>query len=52
LQAILAMPAVKKRLLELSLDAQGSTPEQASELLSQDIRRWTEVIAKSKIEKQ
>jgi tripartite-type tricarboxylate transporter receptor subunit TctC len=51
LQAILAMPEVKKRLLELSLDAQGSTPEQASELLSQDIRRWTEVIAKSKIEK-
>lgn len=51
LQAILAMPEVKKRLLELSLDAHGSTPEQASELLSQDIRRWTEVIAKSKIEK-
>jgi len=51
MQAILAMPEVKKRLLELSLYAQGSTPEQASDLLSQDIRRWTEVIAKSKIEK-
>jgi tripartite-type tricarboxylate transporter receptor subunit TctC len=50
-QAILAMPDVKKRLLELSLYAQGSTPEQASDLLNQDIRRWTEVIAKSKIEK-
>jgi len=51
LQNILALPEVKKRLLELSLYAQGSTPEQASELLSQDIRRWTEVIAKSKVEK-
>jgi tripartite-type tricarboxylate transporter receptor subunit TctC len=51
LQAILAMPEVKKRLLELSLYAQGSTPEQVSDLLSQDIRRWTEIIAKSKIEK-
>ena len=51
LQTILALPEVKKRLLELSLYAQGSTPEQASELLSQDIRRWTEVIAKSKVEK-
>jgi len=51
IQSILAMPDVKKRLLELSLYAQGSTPEQATELLNQDIRRWTEVIAKSKIEK-
>ena len=50
-QTILAMPDVKKRLLELSLYAQGSTPEQAADLLNQDIRRWTEVIAKSKIEK-
>lgn len=52
LQTILALPEVKKRLLELSLYAQGSTPEQAAEILNQDIRRWTEVLAKSKIEKQ
>ena len=51
LQTILAMPEVKKRLLELSLYAQGSTPEQAADILNQDIRRWTEVVAKSKIEK-
>jgi tripartite-type tricarboxylate transporter receptor subunit TctC len=51
LQTILAMPDVKKRLLELSLYAQGSTPEQAAELLNQDIKRWGEVIAKSRIEK-
>lgn len=52
LQTILALPEVKKRLLELSLYAQGSSPEQAAEILNQDIRRWTEVLAKSKIEKQ
>jgi tripartite-type tricarboxylate transporter receptor subunit TctC len=51
LQTILALPDVKKRLLELSLYAQGSTPEQAAELLNQDIKRWGEVIAKSRIEK-
>ena len=51
LQTILGMPDVKKRLLELSLYAQGSTPEQAAELLNQDIKRWGEVIAKSRIEK-
>lgn len=51
LQTILALPDVKKRLLELSLYAQGSTPEQAAEILNQDIRRWSEVIAKAKIEK-
>ena len=51
LQTVLALPEVKKRLLELSLYAQGSTPEQAAEILNQDIRRWTDVVAKSKIEK-
>jgi len=51
LQTILALPDVKKRLMELSLYAQGSTPEQAAELLNQDIKRWGEVIAKSRIEK-
>jgi len=51
LQTILALPEVKKRLLELSLYAQGSTPEQAAELFYQDIRRWTDVIGKSKVEK-
>ena len=52
LQAILKMPDVKKRLSDVSLYAEGSTPEQASELLSFDIKRWADVIAKAKIEKQ
>jgi tripartite-type tricarboxylate transporter receptor subunit TctC len=52
LQGILALPDVKSRLSELSLDAQGSTPEQVEELLQSDIRRWTEVIARAQIEKK
>ena len=52
LQTILNMPDVKARLSELSLYAQGSTPEQARELLQSDIRRWSEVIARARIEKK
>ncbi len=50
--AALALPDVKKRMAELNLDAQGSTPEQAGEVLANDIKRWAEVIARAKIEKQ
>ena len=46
------LPDVKKRLSDVNLYAQGSTPEQAANLLAQDIRRWGEVISKAKIEKQ
>ena len=50
--AALALPEVKKRMAELNLDAHGSTPEQAGEVLANDIKRWAEVITKAKIEKQ
>jgi tripartite-type tricarboxylate transporter receptor subunit TctC len=46
------MPEVKKRLSEVNLYAQGSTPEQAADILAQDVRRWGEVITKAKIDKQ
>ena len=52
IQAILAKPDVIKRLADLNLHAQGSTPEQATDILNRDIKRWTDVIAKAKIEKQ
>ena len=52
LQTVLAQPEVKKRLLDLSLVAQGSTPEQLGELLGFEIKRWGEVIARAKIAKQ
>ena len=52
IQTVMDMPEVKKRLSDLNLYAQGSTPEKAADLLSQDIRRWGEVIARAKLEKQ
>ena len=52
LQVILAMPDVKARLSELSLYAQGSTPEQVGDILQADIKRWADVIQRAKIEKK
>ena len=52
IQKVMDMPDVKKRLSDVNLYAQGSTPEQAASLLAQDIRRWGEVISKARIEKQ
>ena len=52
IQAIMDMPDVKKRLADVNLNAQGSTPEQAAEVLAADIRRWHDVIVKAKIDKQ
>ena len=52
IQTIMDMPDVKKRLSDVNLNAQGSTPEQAAEVLTADIRRWHEVIVKAKIDKQ
>jgi tripartite-type tricarboxylate transporter receptor subunit TctC len=51
-QAAMAESDVKKRLLELNLNAQGSTPAQLTEHLVADVRRWSDVIAKAKIERQ
>jgi len=52
IQAVMDMPEVKKRLSEVNLYAQGSTPEQAADILAQDVKRWGEVITKAKIDKQ
>ncbi|RYF40775.1 MAG: tripartite tricarboxylate transporter substrate binding protein [Comamonadaceae bacterium] len=52
LQAALAQPEVKQRLLELNLVAQGSTPAQLGELLASDIKRWAGVIAQAGIPRQ
>jgi len=52
IQTIMDMPDVKKRLADVNLNAQGSTPEQAAEVLAADIRRWHDVIVKAKIDKQ
>ena len=42
-------PDVKKKLADLNVDAQASTPEQAAALLASDIKRWGDVIVRAKI---
>jgi len=51
-QAALALPDVKKRLFDLNLVAHGSSPEQLGDLLTFEIRRWSDVIVRAKIQKQ
>jgi tripartite-type tricarboxylate transporter receptor subunit TctC len=50
--AALNSAEVKKRLADLHVEARASTPEQASELLASEIKRWGEVIVRAKIPKQ
>ncbi len=45
-------PEVKKKLHELHVEAQSSSPAQAAELLAGEIRRWGEVITRAKIPTQ
>ncbi|MBV8249524.1 MAG: tripartite tricarboxylate transporter substrate binding protein, partial [Comamonas sp.] len=45
-------PEVAKKLRELNVQAQASTPEQTARLLQSEIRRWGEVITAAKIPKQ
>ena len=52
LQDILAEPEVKKRLLELGIEAKASTPEEISARLKSDIDKWRQVIEKAGIQKQ
>jgi tripartite-type tricarboxylate transporter receptor subunit TctC len=52
LQDILAEPEVKKRLLELGIEARASTPEEISARLKSDIDKWQKVIEKAGIAKQ
>ncbi len=50
--AALSSPDVKKKLHDLNVEAYASTPEQASELLSSEIKRWGAVIVRAKIPQQ
>lgn len=50
--AVLANPEVKTKLLNVSVEARGSTPERLKETLTGDIKRWTEVIQKANIPRQ
>jgi tripartite-type tricarboxylate transporter receptor subunit TctC len=50
--AVLALPEVKQRFGELGVVPQGGTPEELSALLTKEIAKWQDVVAKAKIEKQ
>lgn len=52
LREILADPDVKKRLLELGIEARAGTPEEISARLKSDIDKWQKVIEKAGIQKQ
>lgn len=45
-------PDVKKKLHDLNVEARSSSPEQASELLASEIKRWGDVITRARIPKQ
>ncbi|MBC7647735.1 MAG: tripartite tricarboxylate transporter substrate binding protein [Vitreoscilla sp.] len=51
-KAALESPDVKKRLLDLNIDATYSSPEQLATLLATEIRRWSEVITRAEIPTQ
>ena len=52
LREILTDPDVKKRLLELGIEARASTPQEIYDRLKSDIDKWRAVIEKAGIEKQ
>lgn len=52
LNEVLADPEVKKKALELGIDARGSTPEELGARLKDDIVKWKQVIEKAGIEKR
>jgi len=52
LNEVLADPEVKKKALDLGIDARGSTPAEIGKRLQDDIVKWTKVIDDAKIQKQ
>jgi tripartite-type tricarboxylate transporter receptor subunit TctC len=52
LREILTEAEVKKRLIELGIEARASTPQEISARLKSDIEKWRDVIEKAGIQKQ
>jgi tripartite-type tricarboxylate transporter receptor subunit TctC len=50
--AVLAQPDVQKKLNDLNIDPHPASPEQTTELLASDIRRWNGVIDRAGIARQ
>ena len=49
---VLAMPDVKKRILDLGTEPRGSTPQEILSRMQSDITKWGAVIEQAKIEKR
>jgi tripartite-type tricarboxylate transporter receptor subunit TctC len=52
LREVLDTPEMKKRALELGIEAKASTPEEIAQRLKDDIAKWAKVIERAGIEKQ
>jgi len=52
LREVLDMPDVRKRALDLGIEAKASSPEEIGERLKRDIAKWAEVIERAGIAKQ
>lgn len=52
LREVLDTPDLKKRALELGIEAKASTPEEIHQRLKDDIEKWARVIERAGIEKQ
>lgn len=50
--AALANPDVRRRLADLNVEAQSSSPEQAAALLASEVKRWGDVIVRARIPQQ
>ncbi len=48
----LATPEVQAKLKELNVEARASTPQQLTDMLASDVKRWTQVIDKAGIPRQ
>ena len=52
INAVMAIPDVKQKLLELGVEARAGSPEALKQLLATDIDKWKRVVERAKIEKQ
>jgi len=52
LKDVLALPDVKRRLLDLGIEARPSTPDELMTLYKADVKKWDAVIVKAGIEKK
>jgi tripartite-type tricarboxylate transporter receptor subunit TctC len=52
INAVMAMPDVKKRILDLGTEPRASTPQEIHGRLQADIKKWNEVIDRAKIERR